>query len=199
MGINNEKGRAYEMHIAKLIRRKGGDKGAMRNAGSHANWNRRSDVFTNLPIHIEAKHHENVRIKEWVEQAEAAKSFNQTAVVAFRIDEKDYAVLDFNELLDLFVQIADLQLEVEDLRAPIDAEALANLARMTPADVQESAKRTKLAQDIEPALKTIVEAKKKQGGTKYCRAGHIADDYGYCLQKGCKYTRNYKPPKAKKG
>lgn len=193
MGVNNDKGRAYEMHIAKVVRRKV-DKGAMRNAGSHANWNRRSDVFTNLPIHLECKHHENVRVKEWVEQAEAAKSFNQTAVVAFRVDEEDYAVLKFDELLSLFVQIADQQMEIDDLRAPV--ETITELAAMTPQDVKKANDAAKVRKELQPAIDKLVAAKKHV--TKSCRAGHLADDFGYCLQKGCKYTRNYKPPKAKK-
>ena len=69
-----DKGKAYELHISKLVRRKA-DKGSMRNRGSHTNGSYRSDVFTNLPIHIEAKHHENVTIKKWMEQAEAAASY----------------------------------------------------------------------------------------------------------------------------
>jgi hypothetical protein len=178
------KGKTYEMHIAKLIRRKA-DKGSMRNRSSHTNGARRADVFTNLPIHVEAKHHENVRIKEWMEQAEAAKSFSQTAVVAFRIDENDYACLNFNDLLDLFVQIADMQLEIDDLRAPIE-----NLQTVPPVIVKSS-------EQVEEAIKPLVE-KKKAVKSYSCRAGHISDEYGYCMQKGCKYTRGYKPPKKAK-
>lgn len=175
------KGKTYEMHIAKLIRRKA-DKGSMRNRSSHTNGARRADVFTNLPIHVEAKHHENVRIKEWMEQAEAASNFGQTAVVAFRIDEHDYACLNFNDLLDLFVQIADQQLEIEDLRAPIE-----KLQTVPPVVV-----RTK--DEAEEAIKPVVEQKKIER-TVMCRAGHLSDEYGYCMQKDCKFSRSYKPKK----
>lgn len=178
-----DKGKAYELHVSKLIRRKI-DKGSMRNRSSHTGGTRRSDIFTNLPIHVEAKHHENVRVKEWVEQAEAAKSFSETAVVAFRIDDKDYACLDFNALLDLFVQIADQQLEIEDLRQPV-----------TPAPISTK-KAAEIARHEATALANkAVERKSETKAVRYDKNGHIVDDFGYCMQKGCKYNRTYKPPK----
>jgi len=182
-----QKGKAYELHISKLIRTKV-DKGTMRNRSSHTGGTRRSDVFTNLPIHVECKHHETVRIKEWVEQAEAAKSFSQTAVVAFRIEDKDYACLNFNDLLDLFVQIADLQLENEDLRTPVEQPFIS------------AKKNAEIARHEATALANkAVETKKATSAVKYDKNGHIVDSYGYCMQKGCKFNRTYKPPKAKKG
>ncbi len=178
-----DKGKAYELHVSKLIRRKA-DKGSMRNRSSHTNGTRRSDIFTNLPIHVEAKHHETVRIKEWMAQAEAAKSFSQTAVVAFRIDDMDYACLNLNDLLDLFVQIADQQLEIEDLRAPVEHV------------VMKPAKAAEIARHEATAMAQAAVAKKKDQPTiKYDKNGHIVDEYGYCMQKGCKYNRNYRPPK----
>lgn len=187
MGEAYNKGKEYELHISKLIRRKA-DKGSMRNRSSHTNGARRADVFTNLPIHIEAKHHESVRIKEWVEQAEATSNFGQTAVVAFRIDDKDYACLNFNDLLDLFVQIADQQAEIEDLRQPVDhvvvpAKKAAEIARHEATALVQSA----------------VNKKAETNAARFDKNGHIVDSYGYCMQKGCKYNRTYKPPKAPKG
>lgn len=183
MGEAYDKGKAYELHVSKLIRRKA-DKGSMRNRSSHTGGTRRSDIFTDLPIHIEAKHHENVRIKEWVEQAEAASHSFQTAVVAFRIDDKDYACLDLNALLDLFVQIADQQLEIEDLRAPVEPIPIS------------AKKAAEIARHEATAMAQAAIAKKKDQPTiKYDKNGHIVDEYGYCMQKGCKYNRNYRPPK----
>lgn len=181
-----DKGKAYELHVSKLVRRKA-DKGSMRNRASHTNGTRRADIFTNLPIHIEAKHHESVRIKEWMAQAEAAKSFSQTAVVAFRIDEMDYACLNLNDLLDLFVQIADQQLEIEDLRAPVEHVV------MKPAKAAEIARHEATA-----LANKAVQTKKATSTVKYDKNGHIVDDFGYCMQKRCKYNRTYKPPKAKR-
>lgn len=186
VGSAYDKGKAYELHIAKLVRKKA-DKGSMRNRGSHTASTHDADVFTNLPIHIEAKHHENVRIKDWMEQAEAAASFHQTAVVAFRIDDKDYAALNFEDLLNLFVQIAQMQAEIDDLRAPVEHV------------VMKPAKAAEIARHEATALSQKAVAKKKSENTvKFCKNGHIVDDFGYCMQKGCKYNRTYKPPKVKK-
>lgn len=165
------KGKAYELHVAKLLRRKIG-MGTMRNRSSHTGGTRRSDVFTELPLHIEAKHHKTVHIKEWMAQAEAAKVQGQTAVVAFRVDENDYACLRLSDLADLFVRIRDLEGQIEDFRLP--------------------------TAPIEEQVAEAVE-RKKASGSPACRAGHIADEHGYCLQKGCKFSRNYKPPKTKRG
>lgn len=186
MGEAYNKGKAYELHIAKLVRKKA-DKGSMRNRGSHTASTHDADVFTNLPIHIEAKHHENVRIKDWMEQAEAASSFHQTAVVAFRIDDKDYAALNFEDLLNLFVQIAQMQAEIDDLRAPVEHVVI------KPAKAAEMARHEAVA-----LSQKAVEKKKAQPSIKYDKNGHIVDEYGYCMQKGCKYNRNYRPPKVKK-
>jgi len=178
-----DKGKHYEEHVAKLVRRKL-DKGAMRNKGSHTGGSRRADIFTNLPIHIEAKHHENIRLKEWMAQAEAATSFSHKPVVAFRIEESDYVCMNLNDMLDLFVEIADLTAEVADLRKPINTLQVVKPTIMkTVDDVKEQ----------------IAETARPQFRQSYsCRAGHLSDEYGYCMQKGCKFTRTYKPPKAKR-
>lgn len=184
-----DKGKAYELHVAKMVRRKA-DKGSMRNRGSHTGGTRRSDIFTNLPIHIEAKHHENVRIKDWMEQAEAASSTFETAVVAFRIDDKDYACLNLDELLNLFVQIADQQLEIEDLRAPIEAPA-EKIVRKPVSAVQTREEAEKLANDA-TAKKTAVQP------LKTCRNGHIVNADGRCMWKGCKFGNAAGKPKKEK-
>jgi hypothetical protein len=187
MGEAYDKGKMYEQHIAKLVRRKA-DKGSMRNRSSHVkDGARRSDVFTDLPIHIECKHHENVRIKDWMEQAEAASNFHETAVVAFRIDEKDYAALNFEDLLNLFIQITDQQAEISDLRAPVESIVV------KPAKAAEIVRHEAVA-----LSQKAIDTKKVTSTVKFCKNGHIVDSYGYCMQKGCKYNRTYKPPKVKR-
>lgn len=189
MGEAYDKGKAYELHVAKLVRRKSGDKGAMRNRSSHTGGTRRSDIFTNLPIHIEAKHHENVTIKKWMDQAEAASSTFETAVVAFKIDDKDYACLNLNDLLDLFVQIADQQVEIEDLRAPIEIPAEQTIRKRVSA--------THTREEAEKMANDAIEKKKATQPLKMCRNGHITNADGKCMWKGCKY--GIAAGKAKKG
>lgn len=186
MGAAYDKGKAYELHIAKLVRKKA-DKGSMRNRGSHTSSTQDADVFTNLPIHIEAKHHESVRIKDWMEQAEASASFHQTAVVAFRIDDKDYAALNFEDLMNLFVQIADQQAEINDLRAPVEQPVI------SMKKAAENARHEAVA-----LSQAAITKKKTTNSIKFCKNGHIVDSFGYCMQKGCKYNRTYKPPKVKR-
>lgn len=193
MSLNSDKGRNYETHVAGIVRRKVGS--GMRNAGSHANWHRRSDIYTELPIHLEAKHHENVRIKEWMEQAEAAKSFSQTAVVAFRIEEEDYACLKLTDLLDLFVQIADQKLEIDDLRSPVAVDHTQKTGAENRVETaKDPARVAKEAEDMAARARNA----KVERGSAVCKNGHLVDAYGFCMQKDCKYRRGYKPPKAKK-
>lgn len=179
---NFDKGKGFEQQVAAMIRKKA-DLMAKRNPGSHANWHRRSDIFTNLPLHVEAKDQETVKIKEWFEQADAARSFNQTPVVVFHKDEEVLACLRFNDLLDLFMQVADQQAEIEDLRQPQPITQPKLMPKATE----------KILDDIEKPVQQVV-----QRGVKLCRAGHLADGYGYCIQVTCPYSRGYKKPKAKK-
>lgn len=189
MGDAYDKGKTFEMKVAKMLRAKG-DVGASRNKGSHANWNRRSDVFSNLPIHLECKAHETLKPREWYQQARSAASFNQTPIVTFPMDENVMALLELNAVLDLYAEISDLKLEVEDLRKPIN-----NVQVSKPIIIKD-------LPTAKEAVKNMTEAITTTGGRVSrltCRGGHIADDYGYCMQKDCKYRRGYKPPKAKKG
>lgn len=190
-----EKGKSYEQHVAKLLRRKI-DKGAMRNKGSHASDVRRSDVFTNLPLHIEAKHHESIRLKDWIKQAEGAKSAYQTAVVAFRMDEEDYACLKLNDLLDLFVQILDNQTEIEYLRKPVQMQ---NSDKTPESSVGKLSNNAHVADDAEQAVARARKAK-VDSGSAICRNGHLTDNYGYCMDKHCVYRRGgYKANKKREG
>ena len=191
---NYNKGRDYELHVAKLIRQKVG-KNTKRNPGSHANWHRRSDIYTELPIHVEAKHQEHVRIKEWMEQAEAAKSFNQTAVVAFRIEEQDYACLNIDDLLNLFIQIADLEAELEDLRQPIPDSS--NEEDNKP-PVKKPVSKNNKAEAEQLAAQAVERKVEHRGNLGTCKNGHLISSGGRCLWKDCKYSRTYKKPKAKK-
>lgn len=178
-----QRGKTFEMKVAAMIRKKA-DSGALRNRGSHANWHRRSDVFTNLPIHVECKDQETVKIKEWFEQADAAASFTQIPTVVFAKDEEVLACLRFNDLLDLFVQVADLQAEIDDLRVPI-----------VPSQSQPQV--TKPLEPSSTAIASVVESKVERGA-KTCRNGHLADEWGYCMQTSCPYSRGYRKPKGKK-
>jgi hypothetical protein len=181
-------GQHYENHVAKLIRSKL-DKSAVRNKGSGNQWQRKNDIFTQLPLAIECKYHQNIKVHEWFAQAEAAASITEVPVVIFANDNhpQDMALLRLTDLLNYMVEIADLRAEVEDLRAPINTTP-------PPKVVLTDEQRA----EIKEKLNAPTAAKIERGG-QTCRAGHLADHYGYCMQRDCKYSRGYKPPKKKAG
>jgi hypothetical protein len=166
---SNERGKKFELLVAAMVRRKA-DSAAKRDSRSGANWHRRSDIFTNLPLHIEAKDHETLKPKEWFREASSAASFNQTPVVVFHSDEEVMAMLRFDDLLNLFVEIADLKAEVEDLSKPITPEAAIDQAiavhRAAKAAFPKTAEEVKEQVEQLPPRRTLV-----------CKEGHIADEY----------------------
>lgn len=169
---NHNKGKAWEMAVAKVTRH-ALDKAAKRNKSSHRGV-RRSDIYTELPLHIEAKDHETIKVKEWFRQASRAAGLTKTPVVVFRQDEEMMAVVRYTDLLGLMVQIAELEDENADLRTPqLKSDFL-----------------------VEPELEPDTFVNEED--VRVCRAGHLADVYGYCLQKDCKFSRTYKLKKEKK-
>lgn len=180
MSEHNDRGRQFEDKVARLIRAKI-DKSAKRNAGSHANWQRRSDIYTQLPLHIEAKDQETIKIKEWFRQADDAAGM-KTPVVVYHDDENIMAALRFNDLLDFIAEIADLKFEIEGLRIP----PMQTSQPLTKPGI------AKTADDTKKQLEHIRPIK-----VYYCTAGHIANEFNRCLTKGCKFNVSYKPPKKK--
>lgn len=101
------KGRDFELRLGRIIRQKGFR--AARDSRSGAGWTQRADVrIPDLPIHIEAKYQENIRVKEWFEQA-VNGSFvgNRTPIVVFKADHETLACLRFDDLLNLYKEIKD--------------------------------------------------------------------------------------------
>lgn len=185
-----KRGKDFETKVAKMIRRIA-DSGSMRNAGSYANWHRRSDVFTNLPMHVECKDHKTVKIKDWFDQAKSAANGLQIPVVVFAKDEEVLACLKFEDLLNLYKEIADLQSDKEQLRTIEPVVVKHNLSK-------KQIDKLKNTSGGSTAIARAVESK-VEAGAKTCPQGHIADEYGFCMQKKCKYNRGYKAPKTKKG
>jgi hypothetical protein len=181
MSVSSERGKQLELDIAKLITKKTGTL-AKRDSRSGANWHRPADIFTSLPVHIEAKDHETIKIKEWYRQADAAASFNQIPTVVFRMDSDIMATMRFTDMLDLLVEIADLKAEVVDLRRPV--KETIKVIRHTIPDEE---------------LQEMVENKKIERDYRECRDGHLlAPGSSKCSQKGCRFSAGYKPKKEKK-
>lgn len=181
MSISSDKGKGFEQLVAKMIRSKLAAK-VMRDRRSGAGNNKSdiSDYYGQIPLSIECKDQDTVKIKEWFTQAVQASSFNQVPTVVFHADAEILATLRFSDLLNFLVEIADQKAEIDDLRVPTMADYL-----------QPTAKA------IDPHLASAIK-QKIVAGFSTCRNGHLADMYGYCQQLSCPYSRGYKKPKAKK-
>jgi len=185
MGEAFDRGRTFERKVASILRSKLGAKVERdRRSGAGINKSDISDYYREIPLHMEIKDQETLKVKEWFRQAEAAASFSQAPAVIFAMEEEVLACVRFTDLVNFLVEIADQKAEIDDLRKPIEA-------------VFNPPVKLKAGEEVLIKIPKTVEAKIERGG-KTCRNGHLCDDYGYCMQKGCQYSRGYKRPKAKK-
>ena len=77
------KGSRLERTIATLIRQKGLDKNCKRMPLSGAFPHLRADIFTSLPIHIEAKNQERLQIWKWWNELREKAKFGKEPVLIF--------------------------------------------------------------------------------------------------------------------
>lgn len=195
-----DRGRTFERKVASILRKKLGARVERdRRSGAGINKSDISDYYQEIPLHMEIKDQETLKPKEWFRQAEAAASFTQAPTVIFAMDEEVLALLRFSDLVNFLVEIADQKAEIDDLRTPIVSEPqlkkgdTVELKGFGPnVDGKAKVKLVDLGQ-----IKNVVELR-KSAGQKSCREGHLADEYGYCQQLKCKYSRGYRPPKAKR-
>lgn len=96
------KGKRLEYKIASLIRKKGLDPNAKRMPRSGALAHLPEDVLTSLPVHIEAKNRERVRLWDWWQETRSrAFGSNQPVLVISGNHRPILAVVDIDYLLDL--------------------------------------------------------------------------------------------------
>lgn len=173
MSESSIKGKSLELKIAKTLRSKLGVKVARdKQSGAGINKSDISDYWREIPLFIEAKNHKTIKIKEFFKQAKAGASMGQIPTVVFNVDDEEVlACLPFDDLVNLLVEIQDYKKEVEMLRQPV-------MVKFAP---------------------TIEGLKNARGFEvlKQCRGGHISDEYGYCNQIDCKFSRGYKASKKK--
>lgn len=196
MSESSVRGKSFEQKVASLLRSKL-KIAVQRDRRSGAGWNKSdiSDYWNELPLHLEIKDQENIKIKEFFRQADAGASFGKAPTVVFAMDEEILTCLRFTDLLNFLIEITDLRAENDDLRKPLPVVQSFTPELPTKATLKGFGEKLDgLEVDIEP----IVEQKKAEG-KKSCRAGHLADDFGYCMQLSCKFSRGYKPPKVKRG
>lgn len=195
MSESSQRGKLFELKVARILRSKLGAR-VQRDSRSGAGINKSdiSDYYMEIPMHLELKDQETVKPKEWFRQADAAASFNQAPVVVFNADEEVLSIIRFSDLVNFVREIADQKAEIDDLRAPIPLQP----APVDPRLLAEAQLATAPKPVVLPPDTTLAVNKKKAQGVITCREGHIADQWGYCQQLKCKYSRGYKPPKAKR-
>ena len=196
-----DKGRSTEKEVAKILQKKLGVRVERdrRSGAGEVNKADISDWFDELPIHIEVKDQDNIKVKEWMRQTIEAASVGQIPTLVFRMDEGLIAAMPFGSLVDLLLEVADTRAEIDDLRKPLPAPVSPPPVSPPPLPDEIIVAYTvaKELLNIESELEKIEEAKIEQGKPQ-CYNGHLADRFGYCLQPGCKFSRGYKKPKEKK-
>lgn len=194
MSAAYDKGREFESAVASIIRHKI-DKGAKRDNKSGSLWTRRSDVFTALPISIECKHHESIKIRDFFRQAKQASSVGQMPAAVFPIDNEIVATVPFKELIDLYVEIDQLRSECDMLREPVH-EDIDKLQTQKPITIKASKADYEKLKESE-GMARRAETHRAAQGFRTCKNGHLVDSRNRCLQKACPYSSSYKKKKDK--
>lgn len=172
MSAASEKGRSLEQYVAKLLQKKLGariERDRRSGAGTHQKMDL-ADWYRDIPLDIECKNHQAVKIKEWMRQAKAGASFRQVPTVVFQADDDVLAVLPFGDLVDLLAEIKQGEGRVKELERPVPVAG----------------------------IEKVVDTKRSRG-LATCRNGHLLSPGATkCLMKGCPHSSSYKPKKEKK-
>lgn len=190
MSDSSIRGKSYELKIQKIVTKKlhiETKRDSRSGAGLHKQDVR--DRYNLLPIFIECKDRETLNVKAAWREADGKSSYGQAPIVVFPDDSEDLCVMRFTDLLNFIKEAADWKETAEDLQQPNDS---AILHQAIPV---KSIGGGMAVVDTDREIKTVIENKQ---GAKFDKEGHIVDDYGYCNQKGCKYSRGYRPKKVKK-
>lgn len=175
MSQSSEKGVSLELQIAKILRKKlnASVERDRRSGAGDINKSDLSDWYRQIPLFVEAKNQRTIKIKEFYRQAKDNASIDQTPTVVFTTDDEILACLRFSDLVDFLVEIKDQRAQIAELHQPI--------VGIVPGMIPNS-DGVMLEESIE---------------IKMCREGHLCDEYGYCQQKGCKYSRGFRLKKGK--
>lgn len=199
MSEASERGKAYEQKISKITAKKLRLE-MMRDSRSGAGWVHKEDIrdrYNEIPLAIEIKDHETLKPKEWWRDADQKASFGQSPVVVFPMETEDLCIMRYTDLLQIIREMMDYKEEVADLRKPLPP---ASLIHDSVSEVHQhlgpslSAPIARTAEEVAAQVQRVAERRTQHT----CREGHLADDYGMCMQKGCKYSRGYKAKKEPK-
>lgn len=169
MSIASKRGRDFELKVAARLRHRL-KINVQRDKQSGAGWNKAdiSDYGNALPLHMELKDQQNIKIQEWFRQAVVGSSFGKAPSVVFAVDEEILVTLRLDDLINFLAEIRDVREEVADLHKPGVVVGL----------------------DLGAEDRSVT--------TIFCGNGHLCDPVSYCLQLDCKFSRGYRPPKAKR-
>lgn len=190
-----DKGRDYERKISKITSKKLNFH-VKRDSKSGGGSTHKADIrdrYGEIPLFIECKNQATLKLKEWWADADAKSNFGQSPVVVFPYETnsglEDLACIRYTDLLNLVAEMIDWKETAEDYRT----NGIIEQSPIRANDENES-----VPEPIKQAHEFVEKAKESKSKTSNCRNGHIADNYGYCLQQDCKFSRGYKPPKKKK-
>ena len=101
--MSRDKGKRYERELATMIR-KFGYKDARRTSQYCGNSGDASDVVGLPGVHIEAKHQEQFRIYDWMDQAinDSSKSSNKPTVFFRKNNAETLVCMRFNDWMELY-------------------------------------------------------------------------------------------------
>lgn len=113
-----DKGTRGELEVAAIFRSYGFDCDRVPNSGG---LRIKGDLYGNVPVHVEVKRQENLRLPLWLRQA-AAEAGHRIPVVAFRQNHGEwYAALPLDELVPMIQTHALMQ--AGQLEGSEDAQA----------------------------------------------------------------------------
>lgn len=95
-----QKGKDFERLIAQDLRESGLDKNARRMPASGALEDLKSDIITELPIHLECKRQEKWKVEEYYDQAVTGKKQQEIAIAVMKKNHKEpMAFLAWKDLI----------------------------------------------------------------------------------------------------
>ena len=104
------KGKGFELEVAKLIRQSGLDKEARRRplSGAEKMVRGHADIITHLPFSIECKKQERMNFWDWWEQAESQSNMNYPPMVVFSSNFRPaIASLKLTDFLNILKELDD--------------------------------------------------------------------------------------------
>lgn len=195
MSAASERGRTYESKISKIMRRRLGidiKRDLQSGAGLHKADVR--DRYNELPMLLECKNQDTLKLKEWWRDANNKANALQSPVVVFPMETndgiEDLCVLRFTDLLQLVKEVADWKETAEDLRQ--SAPSHIPVRKLDAVGVHIDPRNSQ-------AVVGKITSERIERGAASCKNGHLLSiGETRCLDKKCPYSRYARLRKGKK-